>query len=56
MFNDLRREVIVRFVDICGIVDYHYLNFLFIMVQIKKGDMVFNATYIFQLYRGSQFY
>ena len=28
--NDLRREVIVRFVDIGGIVDHHCLNFVFI--------------------------
>jgi len=23
LFNDLRLEVVVRFVDICGIVDHH---------------------------------
>jgi hypothetical protein len=42
--NDLRREVIVRFVDIGGIVDHHCLNFVFItlknlhycLYQIKK--------------------
>ena len=32
-FNDLRREVIVLFVDIGGIVDHHCLNFLFIMIM-----------------------
>ena len=26
----LKREVIFRFVEICGIVDHHCLNFLFI--------------------------
>jgi hypothetical protein len=31
MLNDLRSEVIVHFVDICGIVDHHCLNFLFII-------------------------
>ena len=30
VFNDLRREVIVRFVDIGGIVDHHCLMFLLI--------------------------
>jgi hypothetical protein len=30
MFNDLRREVIVRFGDVIGIVDQHCLSFLFI--------------------------
>ena len=28
MFNELRSEVIVRFVDIDGTVDHHYLNLL----------------------------
>ena len=31
MFSVLRSEVIVRFVDIGGIVDHHYLSFLFII-------------------------
>ena len=30
MFSVLRSEVIIRFVDISGIVDHHCLNFLFI--------------------------
>ena len=30
-------EVIVRFVDIGGIVDHHYSNFLFIMTKINIG-------------------
>ena len=30
MFNDFRREGIVRFVDIGRIVDHHCLNFIFI--------------------------
>ena len=29
IFNDFRREMIVRFVDIGGIVDHHCLNFLY---------------------------
>ena len=36
MFNDLRWEVIVRFIDIGGIVDYHCLDFLII---------IYNNTY-----------
>jgi len=31
MFSELRCEVIVRFVDIDGIVDHHCFNFLFII-------------------------
>ena len=31
VFNELRREVFVRFVDIGGIVNHHCLNFLFII-------------------------
>jgi hypothetical protein len=31
MFSELRREVIVGFVDIGGIVEHHCLNRLFIM-------------------------
>jgi hypothetical protein len=30
VFNELRWEVIVRFVDIAGIVDHHGLKFIFI--------------------------
>jgi hypothetical protein len=35
VFSDamLRRELIVRCVDIGGIVDHHYLNFLFIIIR-----------------------
>jgi len=29
MFSDLRRKLISRFVDIGGIVEHHYSNFLF---------------------------
>ena len=32
MLNELRWEAIVRFVDIGGIINYHCLNFLFIIV------------------------
>jgi hypothetical protein len=53
MFNELRWEVIVRFVNIGGIVDHHYLNFHFIRRTYPKlcwgsnymGVMVFNATF-----------
>jgi len=31
VYNDLRLELIVCFVDICGIVNDHCLNFLFII-------------------------
>jgi hypothetical protein len=34
--SDLRREVIVGFVDVSGIVDHHCLNFLFINIIYKK--------------------
>jgi hypothetical protein len=35
MFNDLRWEVIVCFIDIGGIVDHHCLNF-FCFIDIGK--------------------
>jgi hypothetical protein len=35
-FNDLRREVVVCFVEIDGIVDHHCLNFLFIIININN--------------------
>ena len=34
IFNGLRWEEIVHFVDICGIVDHHCLNFLLLMVNL----------------------
>ena len=34
VFNELRWEVIVCFVDIGGIVDHHCLNFLFIIALV----------------------
>jgi hypothetical protein len=34
--SDLRREVIVGFVDVSGIVDHHCLSFLFINIIYKK--------------------
>ena len=34
MFYELRWEVIVRFVDIGGIVEHHCLNFLFLKSEI----------------------
>jgi hypothetical protein len=39
MFNDLREEVIVRFIDIDEIVDNYYLNFLVVIFEhkIKKN-------------------
>jgi hypothetical protein len=43
MFNDLRWEVIVAFVDIGGIVDHHCLNFLFI---IKNTHYYNNVIYM----------
>jgi hypothetical protein len=33
VFGELRREVIVRFVAICRIVDHHCLNFLFMTIH-----------------------
>jgi hypothetical protein len=34
VFNDLRSEVVARFVDIGGIVDHQYLNFSLVMGQV----------------------
>ena len=39
VFNDLRWDVIVPFVDIGGIEDHHCLNFLFIIVNILDFDI-----------------
>ena len=35
MFNEMRSEMIVRFVNIGGIVDHHCLNFLFIAIFLS---------------------
>jgi hypothetical protein len=35
MFNELRKDVIIRVVDIGGIVDHHCLCFLFIKVTMS---------------------
>ena len=50
VFSDLRQEVVVRFVDIGGIVDHHRLHFLSIMtcffqvtVIIVKEDRYFST-------------
>jgi len=60
IFNDLRREVIVRYVDICGIVDHQCLNFLFTiqLVQIHYqivSELVLiyrHMTLVHQLFLG----
>ena len=39
MFNDMRYEVIVGFVDIGRIVNHHCLNFLFIVQIIQDGHV-----------------
>lgn len=36
MFNDLRKEVVVRFVDISVNVDHNCFNFLFIIIITLK--------------------
>ena len=42
MFSELRREVIVCFVDIGGIDDHYCLNFHFCVQWVKmKGDWFF---------------
>ena len=42
MFNDLRQEAIVRFVDIGGIVSHHCLNFVFInLVKFEIYELYF---------------
>jgi hypothetical protein len=41
LFNYLRREVVVCFVDTGRIVDHHYLNFLIIIdVNFETTDIV----------------
>jgi len=40
VFNVLRREVVVRFVDIGGIVEIHCLNFLFIFRHFCGSDKI----------------
>ena len=40
VFNELRREVIVRFVDISWIVDHHSLSFLTIILSCNKSNSV----------------
>jgi hypothetical protein len=40
VFNDLRWEVVVCFVDICGIVYHHCLNFLFIFLYIYSHCLI----------------
>ena len=45
LFNDLRCKVVVRFVDIGGIVVHHCLNFLFIINCIMTGSGVFTAIF-----------
>ena len=40
MLNDLRREVIVRFVDIGVIFDYHCFNIPFITIIFKKLNLL----------------
>ena len=35
VFSELKWEVIVRFVNICGIVDYHCVKFLFISNTVR---------------------
>ena len=36
LFSELRWEVIIRFADIDGIIDHHWLNFLFINIYQSK--------------------
>jgi hypothetical protein len=44
VFNDLRWEVTVRFVDIGGIVDHHYWNFLCILLDILLPFSIYIHT------------
>jgi hypothetical protein len=47
VFSELRWEVIVYFVDIGGIVDHHWLNFLFITIF---SLLVSNVMWIYRQY------
>ena len=47
MFNDVRSEVIVRFVDIGEIVDHHCLNFLFITVKLNDIHESHQIKYVY---------
>jgi hypothetical protein len=45
VFNDLWSEVAVWFVDIGGIVDSHFLNFLFLKVSGCHYNIIYNNTW-----------
>jgi hypothetical protein len=51
VFDKLKWEVVVRFVDNSGIVDHHCLNFLFKIVCISTWSIIAKIVeiYIFQL-------
>ena len=45
--SSVRWKVIVNFVDICGIDDHHYLNFLFITTNNSNHSLIYdNHVYI----------
>jgi hypothetical protein len=49
VFNGLKWEVVVYFVDIGEIVDHHWLNFLFILIWHEVPTMVEIAIFSISL-------
>ena len=45
VFIELKWEVVVRFVDIGGIIDHHYLHFLFIIRTQNYNREVFSSFF-----------
>jgi hypothetical protein len=43
-FSELRREVVIHFVDIGGIDDHHCLNFLFIITNYNNMNQPYSKT------------
>ena len=54
VFSELRRYVIVRFVDIGGIVNPHCFNFLFITLQVTHISIYTNILYTHTSLKGLQ--
>ena len=50
LFNDLRWETIVCFIDIGEIVDHHCINFLYITHDTRFNLLKFNWCYTFEVH------